>query len=68
MSLNEILTYDLSDQSPVFDGRFRVKPDKHSLVSAFEKLLSRIDHKFIKNCNQKKTHLKNSFVDFMSQL
>ena len=53
VSSNEILTYHLSDQSPLFDESLTAEPAKHILVPALEKYLSAIDCNFLKDCNQK---------------
>ena len=64
MSLNEKLSYDLSNQSLLFDGSLTAELEKYTLVSALLKYSSTIDNNFTKDCNQKTVVI----VDFKSEI
>lgn len=54
VSLNEILTYDIPDQSSLCDGNLAAEQDKRTLYSiCIGKTSCKIDYNFIKGCNQK---------------
>ena len=46
--LTELLTHDLTTQSPLFDGDFIPKPDKYTFVKELEKNLEGINDNFEK--------------------
>ena len=65
--LNEILTLDLSDQSPLFDENLTSEPDKNTLVSALEKYRSTIKYNFTKKKKQQKAIKRQQQGDFICQ-
>lgn len=63
-TMKDILSYDILQNSPLFNGDIPKKPAKHMLIAELEKNLSTEDYCFEPTSNSKTSVL----IDFMSQI